>query len=249
MKRSSRSCWRHKTNKITGSNNWYNNNNNNNNELLLSLYRNRACKFSMEILQTTGFITAFEHLIEGKTSSPNSRLYCLIQYTSGHVKELMQSCSSMEGDRGYSEARRLLKQRYGRNYRIAAAHVQQLIDGPVMKSEDGAALQQFSTRLTSCTNTLKELGYLSKLDNPDSLNKINGQLPSGMRLKRRDVVDCITQVQGREVTIEDITKFVNAKARAVSHPIFGKISEPERNAQIKDSSKRSNGFRGFKAAS
>ena len=37
------------------------------------------------------FTRAFEHLIERKTSSPNSRLYYLIQHTSGHVKELMQS--------------------------------------------------------------------------------------------------------------------------------------------------------------
>ena len=184
------------------------------------------------------FIRAFEHLIEGKTSSPNSRLYYLIQ-----------SCSSMGGNRGYSEARRLLKERYGQNYRIPAAHVQQLIDGPVIKSEHGAALQQFSTRLTSCTNTFKELGYLSKLDNPDSLKKIIGKLPYSMRLKWHDVVDNITQVQDREATIEDITKFVNAKARAVSHPIFGKISEPEKNAQIKGPGKRSNGFGGFRAAS
>ena len=57
------------------------------------------------------FIRAFEHLIKGKMSSPNSRLYHLIQYTSGHVKDLMQSCSSMGGNRGYSEARRLLSTR------------------------------------------------------------------------------------------------------------------------------------------
>ncbi|XP_074636885.1 uncharacterized protein LOC141895039 [Acropora palmata] len=101
----------------------------------------------------------------------------------------------------------------------------------------------------SCTNTFKELGYLSKLDNPDSLKKIIGKLPYSMRLKWHDVVDNITQVQDREATIEDITKFVNAKARAVSHPIFGKISEPEKNAQIKGPGKRSNGFGGFRAAS
>ena len=70
-----------------------------------------------------------------------------------------------------------------------------------------------------------------------------------MHLKWRDDVNNITQVRDREATIEDITKFVNAKARAVSHPIFGKISEPEKNAQIKGPGKRSNGFRGFRAAS
>ena len=96
----------------------------------------------------------------------------------------MQSCLSMGGNKGYSEARRLLKERYGQNYNeIAAAHVQQVIDGPIIKSEDGAALQQFSTRLTSCKITLKELGYLSKLDNPDSVKKIIGKLPYGMRLR------------------------------------------------------------------
>ena len=161
----------------------------------------------------------------------------------------MQSCSSMGRNRGYSEARRFLKERYGQNYRIAAAQVQQLIDVPVTKLEDSALLQQFSTRLTSCTNTLKELGYRSKLDNPDSIKKIIGKLPYGMHLKWRDVIDSITQVWDIEVTIEDITKFVNAKARAVSHPIFGKISEPEKNTQIKGPGKRSNGFRGFRAAS
>ena len=71
----------------------------------------------------------------------------------------------------------------------------------------------------------------------------------GATLKWRDVVDNITQVQDREATIEDITKFVNAKARTVSHPIFSKISEPEKNAQIKGPGKRSNGFGGFRAAS
>ena len=195
------------------------------------------------------FIRAFEHLTEGKTSSPNSRFYYLIQYTSGHVTELMQSCAPMGWNRGYSEARKLLKERYGQNYRIAAAHVQQLINGPVIKSEDGARLQQFSTRLISCTNTLKELGYLSKLDNPDSLKKIIRKLPYGIHLKWCDIVDNITQIQDRKVTIEDNTKFVNAKATAVGHPIFDKIGEPEKNAQIKGPGKHSNGFGGFRAAS
>ena len=143
----------------------------------------------------------------------------------------------------------MLKERNGQNYRIAADHVQQLIDAPIIKSEDGAALQQFSTRLMSCTNTLKELGYLSKLENPDSLKKIIRKLPYGMHLKWRDVVDNITQIQDRKVTIGDITKFVNAKATAVGHPIFGKIGEPEKNAQIKGPGKHLNGFGGFRAAS
>ena len=64
----------------------------------------------------------------------------------------------MNPEQGYTEARRLLKERYGQEYRIAAAHVRTLTEGPIIKSEDGNALLQFSVQLTSCTNTLKEIG-------------------------------------------------------------------------------------------
>ena len=55
------------------------------------------------------FIRAFENLIEANTDSNSARLYYLIQYTQGDVKELMKSCLSMKGEEGYAEARRLLK--------------------------------------------------------------------------------------------------------------------------------------------
>ncbi|CAB3989624.1 Hypothetical predicted protein [Paramuricea clavata] len=56
----------------------------------------------------------------------------------------------MHEDKGYTEARKVLKERYGQNYRIAAAHVQRLIEGPPIKNEDGTTLQRFSVvQLTS----------------------------------------------------------------------------------------------------
>lgn len=57
------------------------------------------------------FIQAFEQLIESKTQSDSSRLYYLLQYTSGDVHDLMRSCLSMSPEEGYKEARRLLKAR------------------------------------------------------------------------------------------------------------------------------------------
>lgn len=57
------------------------------------------------------FVRGFENLIETKTSRPNSKLYYLVQYTSGEVKELMQSCLSMKPEEGFKTARALLKDR------------------------------------------------------------------------------------------------------------------------------------------
>jgi hypothetical protein len=130
----------------------------------------------------------------------------------------------MNEDKGYTEARKLLKERYGQNYRIAASHVQRLIEGPPIKNEDGAALQQFSVQLTSCTNTLEKIGYLDRLNNSDNLKKIIDRLPYAMRVRWRDNVDRIVEKEARDVTIKDVNQFVTAKARAATHPVFGKIS-------------------------
>ena len=53
------------------------------------------------------FVRAFEHLVKRKTASPSARLYYLVQYTSGHVQELMKSCLAMKPSEGYTEATRL----------------------------------------------------------------------------------------------------------------------------------------------
>ena len=103
---------------------------------------------------------------EARTDSDSARLYYLVQYTSGAVQELMQSCSLMDSHKGYQEARRPLKSRYGQPYKIASAYVEKVANGPQIKSEDGEALQKFPVLLTSCRNTLKETEYLSKIDNP-----------------------------------------------------------------------------------
>ena len=118
----------------------------------------------------------------------------------------------MDLEEGYHEAHILLKQRYGKPYRIATADVNILTKGPPIKAEDSSALQRFSVVLTSCKNTLKEIGYLNKVENPDTLNMIIDRLPYGLKLKWRDVADRITQTEEREITITDASDFVTSKA-------------------------------------
>ena len=99
----------------------------------------------------------------------------------GTCKKLMRSCLAMNPDEGYQEARRLMKEKYGQNYKIAAAYVDRLTNGPPIRSEDGNALQKFSVQLTSCKNALKDIGYLNKLENPEALRKVIERLPYGIR--------------------------------------------------------------------
>ena len=145
------------------------------------------------------FVWSFENLIESKTLNNNSHLYYLVQYTRGDVQDLMKSCLSMEPDAGSLEARRLLKERYGQGYKIATTLVDRLTNGPLITHEGGNALQKFSVQLTSCKNTLQEIGYLNKIENPKSLQKVVKRLPFLLRQKWRDVADDITNKAQREI--------------------------------------------------
>ena len=131
---------------------------------------------------------------------------------------------------GYQRARELLKQRYGENYRIATAYIDRIVNGPVhmIKEEDSKALDKFSILLTSCKNTLEEIGYHHRLENPDSLLNVVNRLPFSLKKAWLDVADDISSNQLREITIEDLSKFVEKKARARTHPIFGKIMNEQK---------------------
>jgi len=60
--------------------------------------------FSGDPINYCDFVRAFENLVERKTLSSTSRLYYLVQYTSGPVKELMNCFLAMREDEGYLKA-------------------------------------------------------------------------------------------------------------------------------------------------
>ena len=85
-------------------------------------------------------------------------------------------------------------------------------------------MQNFATLLTSCKNTLKSIGYSSKIENQDSLRGVIDRLPYDLRKKWRNTADQISEDQDIEIKFEDIVVFVEKQARAASHPVFGDIS-------------------------
>ena len=76
----------------------------------------------------------------------------------------MHSCLAMDPEGRYPEARKLLKQWYGQSYKITTAQVDKVAKEPAIKSEDRKGLQNFATLLKSCRNTLKSIGYRSKIE-------------------------------------------------------------------------------------
>ena len=211
--------------------------------LSLTLPKSEMPTFGGDPCEYPNFIRAFESLIEGKTSSESVKLHYLVQYTSGEVKELMRSCLSMEAREGYSEARRLLSKTYGQNYTIATACINKVIQGPPIKADDAQALQKFSVQLMSCRNTLKDIGYINKIENADSLKRVIDRLPYDARKRWRFRAVNISENQDREITLEDITDFIVAEAKVGMHPVFGDISTRNKdNTTPSDSRQKRSSF-------
>ena len=164
--------------------------------------------FSGEPIEYTSFVTAFESIIESKTQISCKRLYYLAQYTKGDANKLVSSFLH-DPETGYEEAKKMLQKVYGQPYCIASSNVDKLTSGGPIKSEDATALRKFSVLLLSCQNALEKIGYLNKIENPDTQRKIIARLPYDMRKRWRTKADQIWEREEREIKYKDIVDFVN----------------------------------------
>ena len=172
------------------------------------------------------FIRAFENIIESKTSSSRERLYYLEQFTSGDVKELVISCQFLPPDKGYPEARRLMKKKFGNDFRVVAAYESKALNWPEVKAEDAVGLNRFSSLfLMRCKNAMEGSGRSTKLEEPDTVRKLVLKLPFNLRVIWRRLVDDIMETETRAIRFRNFVEFVDHEARVVSNPVFGSIVE------------------------
>ena len=105
------------------------------------------------------------------------RLYYLEQFIGGDVKELVRSCHYLPPDKGYREARSLMKKKFGDDYGVGAAYESKVLNWPGLKAEDSAALSRFLIFLTRCRNAMEGSKYLAKFEHPDTIQKLITKLP------------------------------------------------------------------------
>ena len=120
-----------------------------------------------DLLKFRPFMQSFHHLIASKTDSESEKLYFLEQFTRGIPRELVRGCLQMDPMDGYAEAMTLLEKRYGNEFAIADAYLQQLETWPHIRQEDGKALESFAVFLTSCGHYVANTTSLNHLQSPN----------------------------------------------------------------------------------
>ncbi|XP_044182096.1 uncharacterized protein LOC122962911 [Acropora millepora] len=193
-----------------------------------SLPSPKVLNFDGYPLEYGSFIRAFENIIESKTSSSSERLYYLEQFTSGDVKELVRSCQHLPPDAGYDEARRLMKKKFGDDFRVVAAYESKALSWPEVRAEGGVGLNRFSLFLMRCKNAMEGSGHLTKLEQPDTIRKLVLKLPFNMRVRWRRLVDDVMETEARAAMFADFANFVDHEARIATNPVFGWILEDAR---------------------
>ncbi|XP_022792695.1 uncharacterized protein LOC111331783 [Stylophora pistillata] len=160
-----------------------------------------------------------------ETSSGNERLYYLEQFTSGDVKELVRSCHHLPPERAYQEARWLIEKKFGDDYHIVTGYETKALNWPEVRAEDTAALDRIFTFLMRCKNAMKCSKYRTKLEQPDTIQKLFMKLPFNLRTTWRRLADNVMETERRSVTFSDLAEFVDNEARVIANLVFGKNTE------------------------
>ncbi|KAK0139489.1 hypothetical protein N1851_023681 [Merluccius polli] len=180
--------------------------------------------FDGDPLTFISFQRAFEQGVEQKVSGGDC-LYYLEQFTRGQPRELVRSCQHMAPEYGYSQAKLLLQQHFGNEFKIATAYIEKVLAWPTVKAEDVNTLQNYSLFLRSCCNVMEKLKYVRELDIPTNMRAVMSKLPYKLRERWRIVAHDILEKSGQRAIFKDLVAFIEKQVQIISDPLFGDIRD------------------------
>ena len=108
------------------------------------------------------FVTIFDETIDSKLTDSRIKLTGLLQYTTGAAMAAISNCALIGGDAGYTQARAILKDRFGNSHLISQRIISSLKDGKsVNKAND---VQQLADELAMACTALKQLDAYGELN-------------------------------------------------------------------------------------
>ena len=156
------------------------------------------------------FMKAFGSMIESQITDDEARLGYLIQYCDGEAKSQIQHCTVLQAADGYRLAKEILHKRFGQNYMIARAFIDDLLNGPSIEERDSKSLVELAQQLMVCDVTLKQIDYAADLNSRATIQAIVRRLPSRLRFKWAKAVNGIRQFN-REPEIADLARFIESR--------------------------------------
>ena len=135
-------------------------------------------KFAGDPLDYHCFITDFDDNISSCVKDPMTKLTYIISHCIGQAYEAIQSTIIIcPPEKAFQTARKILEEQFGQQYKVVAAHMKVLKDGPRIREGDADSLYKLATQMRNCHITLTKWGYSANLNNYDTIDKIFLRLP------------------------------------------------------------------------
>ena len=176
--------------------------------------------FSGNAFDYPAFTTAFDSIISGNVQSNRDRLYFLDKYTVGKANENVKGFLAVNSEEAYTEARKLLDQRFGNLVHVAEAYKSRLRNWPQNKDGDSAGLQAFSDFLFRCQEAVKISGSKGELDSSQMIIQVSAKLPSYSGVKWcRHAYEARTK-SGSSMSFSELVQFVKGESDLANDPVF-----------------------------
>ena len=149
-----------------------------------------------------------------------TKLTYLISYCLGQANESIQPTIIIRPpERAFSTAMKILKEQFGQQYKVVAAHMKLLKDGPRLKDGDPDAMYELSNQMRNCYITLMERDYEGNINNHGTIDKIfiRLPLPAQREFQKRSAS---SYLKGREPGFGDLMEFVQQQTM-MSNTRFG----------------------------
>ena len=157
--------------------------------------------FTGEETDTRFFIweTAFDALIDSAPVSAQQKLYLLLQHLDGKAKKVVEQLQYMVGASpqiAYNEARKKLKQRFGRSGIVATDFENKLANWPKITNNDAQGLRDLSDFLQQVEIAKTHLSSLQIFEYPSKIQTLVNKLPGWFLTKWSSKVQTLQQEKG-----------------------------------------------------
>ena len=158
------------------------------------------------------FLQNFKTNVEMVESDPNARRQYLIQLCTGNAKEAISGTVMLPPEEGYFKARSILHELFGQTHIIAAAHIDRVTKGGIIKEFESGKLMQLALELEDCQMNLSQLGYQSDINSRSNICAVILRLPRYLRSEWAREAQNL-RCEGREPDFSSLTRFVVKKAK------------------------------------
>ena len=179
-------------------------------------------KFIRDPLEYDSFVRRFDARIASRTRDDGERMYHLEQYTCGTPKALVRSCMHLPAELAYVEAWKKLECRFGDKYLLVQTYIKKLEGWPVIRNGDMKGLDEFTTFLIGCCNTMASSSSIKEFDYPSSLKMFVSKLPDYLQVRWSQTADNLVHQETGTVTLRALVSFLERENRILLNPVFGK---------------------------